>query len=327
MTIKQTLLTLFILLNLLGCKTPESISKDFSESKSKGECESLILMTIGDARKTMINYDCKPYNAVIINDIGCETGKESATCIYSENRAYYTLDAEVETTLKLVKMDHDWKISKETKSITQITGGDQPELVADVFIKLLSEGNCEIAKLLTVSTAKNKFTNEKQNECESFNLEITETRCDVNGNSATYYTTEKRNFGREEKYVYNLVKTGGEWRIIDFKRDLAGSPELTTEAFVTFLFEGNCTDALKLTTSSASETVAASIDSGCEGYQSEIIGNVQCKTQNNFATCTCTEKRDILGEMKFNYELEKIDGEWKVSSYAKDMGDIDSISE
>ena len=70
-------------------------------------------MTIGYARKTIVNFECKPYNAIIVNNIGCETVKETATGVYSEKRAYYNV--EVETTLKLVKTAKDWKISKESK--------------------------------------------------------------------------------------------------------------------------------------------------------------------------------------------------------------------
>ena len=114
-------------------------------------------MTIGYARKTIVNYECKHYNAIIVNNIGCETGKETATSVYSEKRAYYNLDVEIETTLKLVKTDKDWKISKESKEITTITRENKPELVTDVFIKLLSKGNYETARMLTVSKTKNKL--------------------------------------------------------------------------------------------------------------------------------------------------------------------------
>lgn len=323
MTFKPLYFTFFFITFITSCKSPETVSKNYSESLANGECEPLILMTIGEARSTMVNYDCKPYDAVIVSDVGCEIGKETATCIYSENRSYYNLDAEVETTLKLVRIDRDWKVSLENKEIINITGGNNPELVAEIFIRLLSEGNCEIAQMLTVSSAKNRLRDQIEDKCNAFHLEVLSSKCEINNNSAIYYTTEKRNSGIEIKYIYKLVKVGEEWRIIDYKRDSSSSPESATHVFVSLLSEGNCKEALGLTISNASESVEASIASGCEGYESEIIGDVTCVIENDHATCSCVEKRDILGELTFNYELENVDGEWKISSYAKDMDGLD----
>ena len=102
----------------------------------------------------------------------------------------------------------------------------------------------------------------------------------------------------------------------------SSSPESVTESFIKALAAGDCDKALTMSTGTASETVDGTKESGCEGYESEIVGEVACTTEDESATCTCTEKRDILGEMTFNYDLEKVDGNWKISAYNKDMGDM-----
>ena len=105
----------------------------------------------------------------------------------------------------------------------------------------------------------------------------------------------------------------------------SSSPESVTESFIKALAAGDCEKALTMSTGTASETVEGTKESGCEAYESEIVGSVTCETEEESATCTCTEKRDILGEMTFNYDLEKVEGNWKISSYAKDMGGMDDM--
>jgi len=97
------------------------------------------------------------------------------------------------------------------------------------------------------------------------------------------------------------------------------SPESVTESFVKALAGGDCEKALEMATGTASETVQGTIDGGCEGYESEIVGDITCETEEDKATCKCTEKRAIMGDMTYNYDLEKVDGNWKIASYTKDM--------
>jgi hypothetical protein len=103
------------------------------------------------------------------------------------------------------------------------------------------------------------------------------------------------------------------------------SPESVTESFVKALAAGDCDKALTMSSATALETVETSKESGCEGYESEIVGEITCTTEEESATCKCTEKRDILGEMTFNYDLEKVDGNWKVSAYNKDMAGMEDM--
>lgn len=100
------------------------------------------------------------------------------------------------------------------------------------------------------------------------------------------------------------------------------TPEAITESFVKALAAGDCDKAITMATGNAKETVEGTKESGCEAYETEIVGSVTCETEEESAKCVCTEKRSLLGEMKFNYNLTKVDGEWKVSKYQKDMGDM-----
>ena len=98
------------------------------------------------------------------------------------------------------------------------------------------------------------------------------------------------------------------------------SPEGTTEAFVNALSGGDCDKALTLATGEAEETVKGTKDSGCEATGDELVGDVTCETEGDKATCSCKLKNALLGENTYNYDLEKVDGSWKVSKYSKDMG-------
>ena len=100
----------------------------------------------------------------------------------------------------------------------------------------------------------------------------------------------------------------------------ASSPEGTTEAFVKALSAGDCDKALTLATGQAEETVKGAKDGGCKATEEELVGDVTCDTQEDKATCTCKLKNALLGENTYNYDLEKVEGAWKISNYSKDMG-------
>jgi hypothetical protein len=100
----------------------------------------------------------------------------------------------------------------------------------------------------------------------------------------------------------------------------SSSPEGTTEAFVNALSTGDCDKALTLATGQAEETVKGTKDSGCEATQDELVGDVTCETEGDKSKCSCKLKNALLGENTYNYDLEKVDGSWKVSNYSKDMG-------
>lgn len=100
------------------------------------------------------------------------------------------------------------------------------------------------------------------------------------------------------------------------------SPEDVTKKFVQALADGKCEEALEMSVDNAKESVQGTIDTGCEAYDTEIK-SVDCETSDETAKCTCEESRTGM-EMTFNYDLKKVEGEWKVSNYEKDMGmDLD----
>lgn len=103
------------------------------------------------------------------------------------------------------------------------------------------------------------------------------------------------------------------------------SPEDVTKSFVEALATGGCDKALEMAIDDAKANVQSQIDAGCTEYKSEIK-STECETQEETASCKCTETRDGA-EQTYKYELKKVDGEWKVASFEKDfnldgMGDM-----
>ncbi|MFD1552848.1 hypothetical protein DNU06_08205 [Putridiphycobacter roseus] len=103
-------------------------------------------------------------------------------------------------------------------------------------------------------------------------------------------------------------------------------PEKATEMYVKAIAEGAYEKALDLSTGSAAETIKQMQETEAAGYETKIV-EVQCETDNETETakCKCTERKsDSLAFLKykydsFQYELEKVDGKWKVISQSKDM--------
>ena len=101
------------------------------------------------------------------------------------------------------------------------------------------------------------------------------------------------------------------------------SPEDVTKSFVKSLADGDCDKAMEMAIDNAKESVQGTVDAGCEAYDTEIV-SVECETSEDASSCKCTEKREGM-EMTYKYELSKVEGNWKVSEYSKDldMGDMD----
>ncbi len=54
--------------------------------------------------------------------------------------------------------------------------------------------------------------------------------------------------------------------------------------------------------------------------QNNNCETIQC---GKVESCSCKENRD-MGEMTYSYDLKKVEGEWKVSAYSKEMNsDLD----
>ena len=98
------------------------------------------------------------------------------------------------------------------------------------------------------------------------------------------------------------------------------------EHFAQFLADGECEDGLKLTTGKAYEMFAASIDAGCEPYETDIV-TVTCESNLDTAWCNCKEIRSQSNnkeplKMTFLYTLLRVNENWKISYYEKDVSDI-----
>ncbi|MDC3351930.1 DUF4878 domain-containing protein [Crocinitomicaceae bacterium] len=113
------------------------------------------------------------------------------------------------------------------------------------------------------------------------------------------------------------------------------SPEDVTKSFVEALAAGDCDKAKGMAIESALETVHSTELSGCDKYTLEIVSvscikagedaSVEVDDQGNLhvdaVKCSCKENRDE-GEIINDYNLKKVDGEWKVASYGKEMPDM-----
>jgi len=104
------------------------------------------------------------------------------------------------------------------------------------------------------------------------------------------------------------------------------TPETATEAYVNALANGECDKALTFSTGSAVETVEGMKEAGCEKYETTIV-KTSCEVTGDNATCICIEQEDVLTFKTFKYELEKVEGNWKVASAGKDMPGMPSMDE
>jgi len=104
------------------------------------------------------------------------------------------------------------------------------------------------------------------------------------------------------------------------------TPETATETYVKALAMGECDKALAISTGSAVETVNGMIEAGCDKYETTIV-KTSCEVTGDNAVCICIEQEDVLTFKTFKYELEKVEGDWKVASAGKDMPGMPSMDE
>ena len=103
-------------------------------------------------------------------------------------------------------------------------------------------------------------------------------------------------------------------------------PEKATEMYVSLIAKADYEKALDVSTGPAVETVNQMKETDAAGYETEIV-EVKCEENKEAETakCKCTERRiDSTTFLNYKYdsfiyELEKLDGVWKVSSQTKDM--------
>ena len=104
------------------------------------------------------------------------------------------------------------------------------------------------------------------------------------------------------------------------------SPENATEQYVVAIANADYDKALDLSTGTAIETVNEMKNNKAKGYETKVI-EVKCETdlETETSKCKCTERRvDTLAFLdykydSFQYELEQVEGKWKISTQSKDM--------
>ena len=104
------------------------------------------------------------------------------------------------------------------------------------------------------------------------------------------------------------------------------TPETATETYVKALAMGECDKALEISIGTAVETVQGMKDAGCEKYNTTIV-KTSCEVTGDNAVCICIEQEDVLTFKTFKYELERVDGAWKVASAGKDMPGMPNMEE
>lgn len=103
------------------------------------------------------------------------------------------------------------------------------------------------------------------------------------------------------------------------------TPEEVVKEYEYLMSQGDCENAMKLTTGYASESIQASIDAGCNPYDT-VVDSVICEINGDEGKCLSYETRETWGSFAWPIYVAKVDGEWKVSNTTKSTGlDKESI--
>lgn len=307
----RTFSILLLSLTLFSCggakeDSPESLTKSFINKLSQGDCNGAKAYTTGNAEDyigDLVKSGCSSFESNI-KFIKCETSEETAKCDCEESRD----GVDIEYSYFLKKSESSWVI-------TDVEGGANPEAIVTSFVQFLADGECEKAKALTFGKATSYIDEQSAAGCASYATSIDEINCVSSKESASCSVFEVRN---KKNFNFNIevIKGGGlGWRISEVEG--GQDPREVVREFVLALANGDCKKAKKISSGNASETVGASMDMGCEPYDTRVT-KVECEVDDKIAECSCYETRTGM-DMKFDYELEQIDGEWMVVEYKKDM--------
>ncbi len=129
------------------------------------------------------------------------------------------------------------------------------------------------------------------------------------------------------KKIGSLVLGALSLTVISCGDTISGNgPEKATETYVSMIAKADYEKALEVSVGPATETVNQMKETEANGYETKIV-EVKCEENKEAETakCKCTERRiDSTTFLNYKYdsfiyELEKLDGVWKVSSQTKDM--------
>ncbi|MDG1914510.1 MAG: hypothetical protein P8I55_07955 [Crocinitomix sp.] len=92
-------------------------------------------------------------------------------------------------------------------------------------------------------------------------------------------------------------------------------PEYVIRNWLNYTSAGECDKALDLEIEYSMEirTVV-----NCDPYESEII-SITCETREDASSCNCVEKQGLNQEAKYNFDIKKVDGMWKIARIEYDL--------
>lgn len=99
--------------------------------------------------------------------------------------------------------------------------------------------------------------------------------------------------------------------LVAFSCGDSNTPEETVKKFIDNLSQGNCTEAITVSTGEAQEAIQKNINDGCAVFNSNLRF-ISCENSEETAKCNCEETRDGI-EMDYTYYLKKVEGSWKIS--------------
>lgn len=101
--------------------------------------------------------------------------------------------------------------------------------------------------------------------------------------------------------------------VVIFSSCDSNNPEYVATNFMEFISDGNCVEALQLTTGSAEEYVQGLMDSGCKKWEGNNKEMHHRKVKSNFQYCI---HYLIQEEIIFHHiYLTKINHEWKIYDF------------
>jgi hypothetical protein len=302
---------------LLGCTSPKKVTTEFLNNLESNNLEANVLLTSGKVRNDIIHQIISSTNIAFSENIECEIENDLAECDCDEEKKIGNIDVMLNSHFSLTKENKNWVIQNINTKIKSFSENVKPINLVETYLNLTQNSQCETALLFVNGQALDYANNLLDKGCKNQSLKETKT---IQENENSFITTFTNKNDVITVLNFKTVTTKQGIRINSIEQVIHNSPQSVTLAFVQMLADGNCNSALDLTFSSARETVLGTIDSGCEGYETEIIEDrTKIEIDGNSAVCYVTENRSILGESTFEYHLEKVDGNWKISSYKKDM--------
>jgi hypothetical protein len=92
-------------------------------------------------------------------------------------------------------------------------------------------------------------------------------------------------------------------------------PEDTIKKWLAYTSSGECHKALNLEIEYSMELREIE---NCDPYESEII-SINCETREETSSCICVEKQGLNQEERYNFDIKKVDGMWKIARIERNL--------